>query len=1014
MDELDALRRELSTSQSLLRAVFDGSPDPLLLTNGERKIVDANVAACDLAGLAREQLLGCRLDDLAAPNAGSAGACGAFLEEWAAPGQFSLQRPDGATRVVDYSRIANVAPGLQFWAWRDVTDRTEVERALRRSEARFRAMTEKSKDGISLLGADVRSIYQSPAVDRMLGYSLEEAQQLAWQDFVDEDQRPKLAATLAEVMKGPGASASLDFRIRRRDGTQRWLELTATNWLEDPDIAAIVTNFRDITERETLEEEREGFFALSLDLFCIATTEGRFRKLNSAWETTLGWTLEELYACPWLDLVHPEDREATEREGTRLAEGHTTVRFENRYRCRDGSYRRLQWSCIPASNGLLHACAHDVTEERATGERDRLLFTASPLPMWLADAATLQFLDANDAAVRGYGYTREEFLSIGLRDIVVSEHHPALESSLSTLRQTGIVFVDDRLHRTKRGEVRHVQITKHTLEIGGRAAILAAVLDVTAAKAMERERARHVERLRLLETCVSRLNDIVMITRAEPLSEPGPEVLYVNDAFTQITGYATEEILGRTARMLLGPETDRARLGDMRAALERGEPVRGELVNYTKAGVPYWVDIDIAPVTDEAGVITHFVGVHRDVTEQHRTREALRQSEERLRQAQKMEAIGTLAGGIAHDFNNLLSVILSYTSLMLEDTSPNDPILQDLSEIHQAGLRATALTRQLLAFSRKQLLEPTVIDINTIVLSVRKMLGRVLGEDVELHVVTAPDAGKIFGDAGQIEQVIMNLVVNARDAMPDGGTLTLETSSVVLGEDYCETHPGAAPGPYVMLAVTDTGVGMDRATRERVFDPFFTTKERGKGTGLGLSTVYGIVQQSGGHVWLYSELGQGTTFKIYLPRTDRAEAPLAPELEPVRSLRGTETILLVEDEDPVRRILETILRRNGYHVLEAQNGGEAFLLCEQFTATIHLLITDVVMPRMNGKQLAERLAILRPDMKVLFVSGYTENTIVHHGVLDSGVEFLAKPILPEALLKKIRRLLSAHTVRPPA
>jgi nitrogen-specific signal transduction histidine kinase/ActR/RegA family two-component response regulator len=404
-----------------------------------------------------------------------------------------------------------------------------------------------------------------------------------------------------------------------------------------------------------------------------------------------------------------------------------------------------------------------------------------------------------------------------------------------------------------------------------------------------------------------------------------------------------------------------------------------------------------------AGRVEYYETFVRDVTDQRRLQQQVLQS-------QKMEAVGRLAGGIAHDFNNLLTVITSYSDLVLEDLPPGDAKRDDLEQVQKAADGAAALTRQLLAFSRQQVVEPRVVSLNTVVEGLHKILRRVIGEDVELATTLAPNLGNVRADVGQLEQVLMNLAVNARDAMPTGGRLTVETANVEHDPDYARDREAAAVRRFVMLAVSDTGCGMDEATKARIFEPFFTTKEPGKGTGLGLATVYGIVKQAGGFIWVYSEPGRGTSFKIYVPEVDApADRTTAAAGAPVP--RGTETVLLVEDAAAVRAVAKQVLERQGYTVLEAPDGEAALRLAQRHRGPIHLLLTDVVMPRVSGREVAEQLTRVRPDVKVLYASGYTDDSVVRHGILESGTAYLQKPFSPDSLARKVRDVLDARPAR---
>lgn len=698
-----------------------------------------------------------------------------------------------------------------------------------------------------------------------------------------------------------------------------------------------------------------------------------------------------------LALVHPEDRSLVDGSRTRAKGGESGYQLAFRVIRGDGHVRHLLMITDvirDASGRPIRAvgAAQDVTDLRQTEQAlalYRAVIDRTTDMVEVVDPDTGQFLYVNDQACRAHGFTREEYLSHRVSDFDPMLGEPGtFARNVAHLREVGSMILQGQ-HRRKDGSVFPVEVSLAYARLD-RDYLLTVVRDLSERKQSEEALRWSQERLQLaLEATGLGLWDLDLRTNAVDFSP----------AWKRQLGYEPDEFVDRYEEWehRLHPDDREQVLEALRAYLGGRQPEYAtEFRLRHRDGSYRWIYSRGVAQRDASGNVIRMLGSHLDITER-------RQLEEQFRQAQKLQAVGQLAGGIAHDFNNLLTIIYGNSEILLQLLPAADPNRQVVTEIHEAGKRAASLTRQLLVFSRQAVLEPKVLDLNELVRENEKMLQRLIGEDVLMTSVLEPTVEPVKVDAGQISQVLMNLAVNARDAMPTGGKLTIETSAVTLDDMAATFAPEARPGRYTLLAVTDTGVGMTPEVQARLFEPFFTTKGPGQGTGLGLATVYGIVRQSGGFIAVYSEPGRGTTFKLYFPVTER---PALKRHRSVQSMpRGTETILLVEDEDAVRAMVRTVLRQAGYTVLDAGRASKALRLAGAHAGPIHLLITDVVMPEMGGRELVERLARVRPDLRVLYLSGYTDDAVVRHGVLHAEVAFLQKPFTLAALTTKVREVL---------
>jgi PAS domain S-box-containing protein len=892
----------------------------------------------------------------------------------------------------------------------DITASKRAEEALLESEGRYRVLFESAGDGI-LLVRDGHFVDCNQKALELFGCAREQLIGKTPSDL-SPPRQPKGQSSQEEELERrrlalEGQTLHFEWQHLRLDGTPFEAEVTLT-CVEIAGRAHHLGLVRDVTERKRAEEalrESEARFRTLITDARVAVgvsrngitlfVNGEFARLFGLEnpEETIGRTI--------LDYHAPQCHEWMKDIIRRAQQGlPAPTDFESIGRRKDGStfpmhcaVSHINLADGPVTLGFLT----DLTERkraeealRESEERYRTLVDNSPVGIYRTTADG-RILAGNPAFAQMLGYS--SFEELASRNLNAPDFEPQYSRGQFTekLEKEGrITGLESEWHRRDGSVILVRENARAIQDEAGRILYYEGTAeDITERKRAEAALWESEERFRSLVQ-----NATVGIYRTTPQGR----ILMANPTLIKMLGYANFEELAARNLEEQGFDPGHPRR-IFRELIERDGEVKGlEAAWVRQDGSTIFVRESARAARDASGNVLYYDGIVEDITDR-------KQLEQQLIQAQKMEAVGQLAGGVAHDFNNLLTIINGFATLLIQRTSLEDPRRGQLEEIVTAGERAASLTRQLLAFSRRQVLEPVVLDLNSLIANTEKMLRRLIGEDVEMVTTLQPDLGRVKVDAGQIEQVIMNLAVNARDAMPKGGRLLIETSNVEIDENYARSHAPMMPGKYVMVVVSDTGCGMDQETQAHIFEPFFTTKEEGRGTGLGLATVYGIVKQSGGFIWVSSEPGRGSTFKVYLPRVEEVAATAAPVEVPAEPAKGSETVLVVEDEEGVRSLVCEMLASHDYKVLDAAGAAQALQVAEQHTKPIHLLLTDVVMPQISGKELVKRLCALHPETKVLYMSGYTDDAIVRQGNLEAGTSFLQKPFSPEALLQKIREVL---------
>jgi two-component system cell cycle sensor histidine kinase/response regulator CckA len=872
------------------------------------------------------------------------------------------------------------------------------------SEALYRTVAETASDAIIVIDEDSKILFVNHSTERIFGYLKDELPgqllTILMPDYLRQVHRQAIQKYV-ETGKRHLSWDGVQLPGLHKSGKEISLEISFSEFVRDG--KRIFTGIcRDTTERERFEHERYQLAAIvesSEDAIIGKDLDGIITSWNKGAERIYGYSAKEVVGKP-VTILTPADRaDETPPIMERLKRGERIDNYETVRVTKSGERINisLTFSPIRDDNGEIvgaSAVGRDITERKRSEERlkvsetrYRRLFETAKDGILILDLKTGQITDVNSFLIDMLGYTHSEFLGKKLWEIGAFKDILASRTAFSDLQTKGVVRYEDLPLETKDGRRVDVEFVSNVYTVDGSQVVQCNIRDITERKQAEGALRRSEEEYRRFFQSNLAGNFV---------SGPDGKLLACNSAFARMFGFASVEEALKQNLASLYPDS-RGREAFVDALRSQRHLEYSELELRRRDGRPVHVIESAIGTFDEHGELTEILGHLIDETER-------KKAEEQLRQTQKIEAVGQLAGGVAHEFNNFLGVILGYSELMLEEASEDESLRRKIAEIKGATQRAASLTRQLLAFSRQQVLEPRTLDINQAIWETHNLLRRLIPSNVDVVPILAPTIGRIKADSSQVQQVLINLVVNARDAMPQGGKVVIETANVDLDEEYASGYLDVRPGPYVMLSVSDTGCGMDVETRSHIFEPFFTTKEKGKGTGLGLSTVHGIVKQSGGFIAVASTAGKGTTFRVFLPRIEEPVEETDVTPPPIEWV-GTETILVVEDETALRRLLCVSLERRGYKVFAAKDGAEAIEVFLQHGDQIHLVVSDIMMPHVDGFELKQRIAALSPDVKFLFMSGYSQEIVEQRQTVLQGCAFLEKPFLPDELAGKVRDLL---------